>query len=77
MLKFMEEIHITTSMFLVTGDCTPGGHSNACQQSEPARGTTFSIPEPGSMALVLSALGIACIAGTRRRSPRASSRLAS
>jgi len=66
----------TTSLFLVSGGCTPGASHNACTQSNPAA-TAFAVPEPGSMALVLSALGIACIAGTRRRSPRASSRLAS
>jgi len=65
----------TTSLFLVSGGCTPGGR-NPCIQSNPAA-TAFAVPEPGSMALVLSALGIACIAGTRRRSSRTSSRLAS
>lgn len=60
----------TTSLFLVSGGCTPGGNRNPCAQSNPAA-TSFAVPEPDSMALVLGALGIAGLVGlTRRRIPR-------
>ena len=64
----------TTSLFLVTGGCTPGG-TNPCTQSNPAT-TTFAIPEPGSMTLVLGALGIAGLVGKTRRRPRLTLRAA-
>ena len=65
----------TTSLFLVTGGCTPGSATNPCTQSNPAS-TTFAVPEPGSMALVLGALGIAGLVGATRRRVRPTLRAA-
>jgi hypothetical protein len=55
----------TTSLFLVTAGCTPGSAANACQRSNPAQ-TTF-VPEPGSLALVLAALGAGWVTRSKKR----------
>jgi hypothetical protein len=60
----------TTSLFLVSGGCTPGALLNACVQSNPASVAYVpepGVPEPGSLALVLGALGVAGLAARKRR----------
>jgi uncharacterized protein (TIGR03382 family) len=56
----------TTSLFLVSSGCTPGG-TNPCEQSNAA--TTRYVPEPGSMTLALAALGVGWL--VRRKKPGA------
>jgi len=54
-----------TSLFLISDGCIPGGDS-PCTQSRPAS-TEFVVAEPGSLVLAMGALGVAGLAGLRRR----------
>lgn len=58
----------TTSMFIVAGGCTPGTAQNACEQSRPAQ--TKFVPEPGTLALVLGALGAGWLTRSKKRRGR-------